>query len=82
MTGPTLITGGAGFIGSNLAHRLLAAGRRVRILDNLSRPGVEQNLEWLREQHGSKLEAAIADVRDATAVNRAMADVSQVFHFA
>ena len=41
----TLITGGAGFIGSNLAHRLLGAGRRVRILDNLSRPGVEPNLQ-------------------------------------
>jgi CDP-paratose 2-epimerase len=82
MTSQTLITGGAGFIGSNLAHRLLAAGRRVRILDNLSRPGVEQNLDWLREQHGGKLEAMIADVRDAAAVNRAMAGVSQVFHFA
>jgi CDP-paratose 2-epimerase len=82
MTQLTLITGGAGFIGSNLAHRLLAAGRRVRILDNLSRPGVEQNLEWLRQQHASKLEAVIADVRDAAAVTRAMAGVSQVFHFA
>jgi CDP-paratose 2-epimerase len=82
MTALTLITGGAGFIGSNLAHRLLAAGRRVRILDNLSRPGVEQNLEWLREQHGAKLEPVVADVRDAAAVNRAMAGVTQVFHFA
>jgi CDP-paratose 2-epimerase len=82
MTALTLITGGAGFIGSNLAHRLLGAGRRVRIFDNLSRPGVEQNLRWLQDNHGSKLEPVIADVRDVAAVNRAMAGVSQVFHFA
>jgi CDP-paratose 2-epimerase len=78
----TLITGGAGFIGSNLAHRLLGLGRRVRVLDNLSRPGVEQNLEWLRQQHGALLEYVRADVRDAAAVTQAMAGVSQVFHFA
>ena len=41
---PTLITGGAGFIGSNLAHRVLSAGRSVVILDNLSRAGVEHNV--------------------------------------
>jgi CDP-paratose 2-epimerase len=78
----TLITGGAGFVGSNLAHRLLAAGRRVRVLDNLSRPGVEQNLQWLRQQHGDLLDFVRADVRDAAAVNTAMAGVQQVFHFA
>lgn len=78
----TLITGGAGFVGSNLAHRLLAAGRRVRVLDNLSRPGVEQNLQWLRQQHGNLLDFVRADVRDAAAVTQAMAGVQQVFHFA
>jgi CDP-paratose 2-epimerase len=82
MSGLTLVTGGAGFIGSNLAHRLLSQGHRVRILDNLSRPGVEQNLQWLKDNHGSKLDAVVADVRDAAAVGRAMAGVSQVFHFA
>ena len=79
---PALITGGAGFIGSNLAHRLLCAGRRVRILDNLSRPGVEQNLQALRDLHGDQLEAVIADVRDASVVTRAVAGAGQVFHFA
>ncbi|WBY02632.1 SDR family NAD(P)-dependent oxidoreductase [Ramlibacter tataouinensis] len=83
MSGPlTLITGGAGFIGSNLAHRLLAMGRKVRILDNLSRPGVEQNLAWLREQHGQALQVVTGDVRDEQAVQQAVAGVAQVFHFA
>lgn len=79
---PTLITGGAGFIGCNLAHRLLGTGRRVRILDNLSRPGVEQNLQWLREQYGELLQATAADVRDPVAVSRAVAGCAHVFHFA
>lgn len=78
----TLVTGGAGFIGCNLAHRLLSSGRKVRVLDNLSRPGVEQNLQWLRQQHGALLEFVRADVRDAAAVAQAMGGVQQVFHFA
>jgi CDP-paratose 2-epimerase len=83
MTPPiTLVTGGAGFIGSNLANRLMTLGRRVRVFDNLSRPGVEQNLQWLRQQHGQLLEFVRGDVRDAAAVTQAMAGVQQVFHFA
>ncbi len=81
-SGLTLITGGAGFVGSNLAHRLLGSGRRVRILDNLSRPGVEQNLQWLRKAHGAQLEVVVADIRDAHAVREAVAGAGQVFHFA
>lgn len=79
---PVLITGGAGFIGCNLAHRLLTRGERVIVLDNLSRAGVERNLRWLRETHGGDIEAEIADIRDVDAVRRAARRARQVFHFA
>jgi CDP-paratose 2-epimerase len=78
----TLVTGGAGFVGSNLVNRLAGEGRRVRILDNLSRPGVERNAEWLRRRHGGKIELLRADVRDEAALGKALLDVDTVFHFA
>jgi CDP-paratose 2-epimerase len=80
--GPVLITGGAGFIGANLAHRLAQSGRSVVVYDNLSRPGVEQNLAWLRMTHPDRVSAEIADVQDAAALARAVRNASQVFHFA
>jgi CDP-paratose 2-epimerase len=80
--GPVLITGGAGFIGTNLAHRLLSQGQPVLLFDNLARPGVEQNLRWLHETHGGLVEIMIDDVRNAGAVGRAVHQASQVFHFA
>jgi CDP-paratose 2-epimerase len=79
---PVLITGGAGFIGTNLAHHFMNQGRRVRVFDNLSRPGVKRNLDWLKETHGKNLEAYIEDIRDHKAVERAVQGVSTVFHFA
>lgn len=79
---PVLITGGAGFIGCNLAHRLLSEGRRVLLFDNLSRAGVEKNLRWLRNTHGSTLSASVADIRDAAAVREAAREAGAVFHFA
>ena len=47
-----LITGGAGFIGSNLTHRLVAEGHQVVVYDNLSRQGADKNVAWLRAEHG------------------------------
>jgi CDP-paratose 2-epimerase len=79
---PVLITGGAGFIGCNLAHRLLSTGSPVILLDNLSRSGVEKNLRWLRKTHGEHVQAEVADVRDAEAVRNAVSKARQVFHFA
>lgn len=80
--GPVLITGGAGFIGTNLAHRLLAAGQQVLLFDNLARPGVERNLAWLRATHGANVQFELADIQDAAALRRAAEWAGQVFHFA
>jgi CDP-paratose 2-epimerase len=79
---PVLITGGAGFMGTNLAHRLLSAGRRVVIFDNFSRPGVKHNLRALRAAHGDDTQVLAADVRDELALGRAVADCETVYHLA
>jgi CDP-paratose 2-epimerase len=81
-TRPVLVTGGAGFVGSNLAHALLSDGVPVRVLDDLSRPGVERNLAWLAETHGDALEVIVGDVGDAATVEEAVHDVAAVFHLA
>jgi CDP-paratose 2-epimerase len=77
-----LITGGCGFVGTNLADRYLRDGQRVCVLDNLSRHGVERNLEWLRATHGERLIVKTADTRDAAALRDAVRHASKVFHFA
>jgi CDP-paratose 2-epimerase len=77
-----LITGGAGFIGTNLADRLLSGGQRVLIFDNLSRTGVRNNLQWLQSQYADNLEVQIADVRDADAVSQAVERADNIYHFA
>jgi CDP-paratose 2-epimerase len=58
-----LITGGAGFIGTHAAHRFARRGFRVTVLDNLSRPGAELNLAWLRQECAA-IEFTRCDVRD------------------
>jgi UDP-glucose 4-epimerase len=71
-----LVTGGAGFIGSNLVRLLGGEGHRVVVLDNLS-SGYRCNVESLPQ-----VEFIEGDVRDASDVGRAMADVDTVFHLA
>src|SRR5437762_253117 len=77
-----LITGGAGFIGCNLAHVLLSQGDAVSILDNLSRPLTPLNLDWLKQQHGAHLRLVHADIRDAEAVRAAVPGHDVVHHLA
>lgn len=77
-----LITGGAGFIGTNLAQRLIRDGKRVRILDNLSRAGVDKNLKWLQDNYAGQFEFIKEDVRNAEALHAAVRDVDTIFHFA
>ncbi|HVC79512.1 MAG TPA: SDR family NAD(P)-dependent oxidoreductase [Chloroflexota bacterium] len=87
--GTMLITGGAGFVGSNLAHTLLTDGWPVVVLDNFSRAGVDQNAAWLRETHGDRIEIVVGDIRDSAAIQEALCRgesaggrVAGVFHFA
>jgi CDP-paratose 2-epimerase len=79
----TLITGGAGFIGANLAHRLIGRGDHVTIFDNLSRQGTEHNLAWLRQIHGPDAFRFIqADLRDYPALVEAAHGTEAVYHLA
>ena len=82
LPGSVLITGGAGFIGSNLADALLREGRDVIIFDNLSRKGVEHNLHWLTRRHGKRLTFRSGDLRDAATVAAVVAQASSVAHLA
>ncbi|MBN9561468.1 MAG: NAD-dependent epimerase/dehydratase family protein [Alphaproteobacteria bacterium] len=77
-----LITGGAGFIGSNLADRLASAGHDILIFDSLVRPGVEENLAWLQRQHPRRITPLLGDMRDPAAVSGAAARARVVFHMA
>ena len=70
-----LITGGAGFIGSNIAHALLARGESVRILDDFS-SGRAQNLVGIAD----RIEIVRGDLRDPDAVAHAVRGVEIVLH--
>src|SRR5690606_35193117 len=77
-----LITGGAGFVGCNVAADLLADGWRVRVLDDLSRAGVRDNLDWLLASYPDRVEPVVADLLDARRLGPALAGVDAVYHFA
>ena len=75
-----LVTGGAGFIGSNLAARAIALGADITIVDNLTRSGSAMNLEWLRSLGSCRV--VNADIRDPVAVREVMraSTIDAVFH--
>jgi len=78
-----LVTGGAGFIGANYVHRLLARGEKVTIYDNLSRVGAPRNLEWLKQNFGEEaFDVIVADVRNADRMAEAGRGADVIVHLA
>jgi CDP-paratose 2-epimerase len=78
-----LITGGAGFIGSNYVTRLLQRGEKVTIYDNLSRAGAPINIQWLYDNFGNdSFDLIIGDVRDISMVNKAVEKADVIVHLA
>ena len=79
---PILITGGAGFVGTNVAAHFLKQNKPVLILDNLSRSGVENNLRWLKEKYGKSVNVEVADIRNRYILKPVIKKSDQIFHFA
>jgi CDP-paratose 2-epimerase len=83
MSGNYLVTGGAGFIGSNYVHRLLKRGEKVTIFDNLSRAGASRNIEWLKKTYGGdSFNVVVGDVRDASGIAEAARGSDVIVHLA
>lgn len=83
MTKHYLVTGGAGFIGSNYVQRLLWRGEKVTIYDNFSRGGAPRNLEWLKAEFGDNtFGVMVGDVRDASRITEAAASADVIVHLA
>ena len=78
-----LITGGAGFIGSNYARRLLQRGENVTIFDNLSRKGGDDNLKWLEQEVGNNsFQFVRGDVRALEEVEKVVDGKDVIVHLA
>ena len=78
-----LVTGGAGFIGSNYVNRLILRGENVTIYDNLSRPGARLNITWLQETWGEKAyQLVVGDVSNAQAMLELAVEADVIVHLA
>jgi len=82
MTQKILITGGAGFVGCNLANYFLSKGYDVTVFDNLSRNGTEKNLEWLKSNHKTGFEFIKDDIRNFNSLVDAVKNKDFIFHTA
>ena len=83
MSEQILITGGAGFIGTNYVSHLLSRGKKVTIYDNLSRKGTPRNIAWLRKTYGaSSFDLIEADVREAKRLAEAAQNADLIIHLA
>jgi CDP-paratose 2-epimerase len=76
-----LITGGAGFIGSNLTAHFTRAGHAVTVFDNFTRGGAEANLAWLQST-AAPAGVIRGDVRDAESIVQAARGQEAIFHLA
>ena len=70
-----LVTGGGGFIGSNIVHELVARGEKVRVVDNFS-TGHKNNISDVLD----RIELMEADIRDLESMNRATEGIDFVLH--
>ncbi len=78
-----LVTGGAGFIGSNYVRRLLERGESVTIYDNLSRAGARKNLAWLEQSFGQdSFRLVVGDVRDSDLLAATARNMDIIAHLA
>jgi len=78
-----LVTGGAGFIGTNYVARLLERGEKVTIFDNLSRSGAPRNVEWLSAAFGQdSFQLVVGDLRDASLLSTTTRDADVIIHLA
>jgi CDP-paratose 2-epimerase len=77
-----VVTGGAGFLGSNIVDALAARGEDVVVFDSLARPRVDENLAWLRQRHPGRVQVCYADIRDAARLRQAFRGAKAVIHLA
>jgi CDP-paratose 2-epimerase len=78
-----LVTGGAGFIGSNYVQRLVQRGEMVTVYDNLSRAGARRNVAWLEETFGKgAFRLIVGDLRDSDLLTESAKEADVIVHLA